>query len=151
MINTTDNIILFTLSQDDLEEAVRDALGLASYGILDAYRLSDLDLGRVTTKSFQEVAFAKFVELKILPSADMVFDEAYVINALEIYQGRWEEYSEEQFYLFNGNSLNEEFVFKKVYARVMRQGIGVFLVALYALKAIILIPLYRSVVTIVVA
>lgn len=137
MINTTSELV-FNFSGCELDAAIREALSRASKGILKTYKLEELNLIDVTTKTKVQATFPKFVELSILKKLSTRLDENYVRNAFEIYQVPYSKVTQIQFYSFSLSCIGSQFEYKPTVAKFLRQGIGTFLLALHSLSAITL-------------
>lgn len=138
MINSTDGQIVFRKGGDALRADVRESMTAAANALLNMQGLADVDLSTVTTKTHLTVAFAKFVLRHTVRQQLERFDEAYVEGIWRLYNTPTDEVTEQQFYGFTLSSLDPELTFKRSYAKNMRRGLGITLVALHSRGAITL-------------
>jgi hypothetical protein len=137
MINSTDGQLVFRKGGDALRADVRESLTAAANALLKVQGLGSVDLSTVTTKTHITVAFAKFV-LTHTVEHEARFDEGYVEGLWQLYNSPTDEVTEEQFYAFTLSHPDTELGFKRSYARNMRRGLGIALIALHSRGAITL-------------
>ena len=138
MVNLTPRSIVFNVSGSKLSKLVNAALKLAAEQHLILTGLQDICLETVTTKTNVRGTFAKFVKGRVLQSPGRQFDRNYVERALEAYETRRGLVSKE---LFDALMLADEcgpYSYKRSYAVHIKQGLGLFLVALHSSGAITL-------------
>lgn len=138
MINTANDELVFNLSGDKLNLAVREALRRSSRAMLDAYKMRDINLNGVTTKTNLPACYSMLVEMSALRIRNFKFDKTYVQNAFFLYAKRKSKPTEQQFNDFTLCSGQGALAYKSTYLNVFTTGVGVFLLALHCVKAITL-------------
>src|ERR1035437_5918605 len=137
MINTTLNEIVFNWKGENLHEAVRECVRKTALGLLELNELSEADLDRISTKTVRQALYSKLVFKYVLPSKTLVFDEAYVSTAYELYQHRLSGDARKFIYYFL-NTTESLLEFRAGYQHCLPTGVGLFLVALHSSGAITL-------------
>ena len=130
MINTTDGKLVFGETKDVLHFDISRAMENSAEALLKLHDQEDLDLTTVTTKINTSVTYAKFVLLHIL-NQDAHFDEAYVESVWDFYKTGARIITPQQFYAVTLGAPNTEYEFKRSYCGALKQGFGLFLVALH--------------------
>lgn len=137
MINTTLNDIVFNCKGKHLNSAVREGLRKTAYGLLELHNISEADLDKISTKTWPQALYSKFVLRNILSNTTVVFDETYVNEAYKLYQQRHSDDAKKLVYGFL--VADESHVeFRAGYQRSLPQGIGPLLVSLHSSGAITL-------------
>lgn len=134
MINRTTKAKVW-LTGSALNEAIRSSLAQASDALIDSYGLRHVDLRAVTTKSYMDIAFSKFVCLGVLKSY-IPLNEKYIENAFEISQGT--SFGQAEFEAFMVKLDDPDLYYKKTYSTFVRRGLGLFLLSLHSKRAITL-------------
>lgn len=137
MRNLTWGKIHFNLHGDTLGRAVRQALSKAVDISLETYDLSAEDLASVTTKRMKRATFAAFVTSRVLRAKKRLGD-AYVNTAFAAYQENSVAITEAQFRVLMQPASQGTFCYKQTYAKSLRVGLGLFLIALHSSGAITL-------------
>lgn len=137
MINATDGKIVFRKEGKALHADVRAALEAAAHALLKTQGLEGLDVSTVTTKRHLMAIFAKCVLTHTLKQKAL-FDERYVEGIWQLYCTSSDEVSAEQFYAFTLSGPNTDLVFKRSYAKTLRRGLGIALIAMHSRGAITL-------------
>jgi hypothetical protein len=137
MLNLTYNSIVFNAQGISLDKAIRTALALAAKTSLSMHGLSGIDVRSVTTKTNIRGSFAKFVTGRVIPRRGLLGEE-YVNLALNAYKQKTGYLTEEQFIALMFPDGSSDYNYKKSYAKAIRPGIGIFLVALHSSAAITL-------------
>lgn len=139
MINTTPDTILFSATGKELSDAIRSSLERTSQLTLEIFGLTEIDLGRVTTKTYSKGTYAKFVQRRVLTDNNRVFDEAYVNNAWLASRTKGTHVPKELFInLMNASSFGE-YEYKQSFAGEIHTGLGLFLISLHC-DAVITLP-----------
>lgn len=137
MINTTLDGIVFNRSGASLDADIRSALERATATMLAAYGMEQIDLKAVTTHTHVRATFAKFVRLRLLRRRGR-FGRPYVLAAAEAYRQKHGQITEDQFKAVMYPAATGSMSFKRRYARFIRAGLGLFLIALHSSGAITL-------------
>lgn len=137
MINATNGQLVFLKTGAALQSDTRAALESAALAVLKLLNLETLDIGKVTTKSHYQAAYAKFILGHTLRQ-DAKFDEGYVNAAWNFYSTEAKDITHEQFYALTLGATGTEFAFKQSYVKPLRRGAGLFLVALHCRGALTL-------------
>lgn len=137
MINNTNGQLVFRKSGRALHADVRESMEAAAHALLKVQGLEGVDLSTVTTKRHLTVAFAKFVLTHTLRQEPLL-DEGYVEGLWRLYCTPSDEITEEQFYAFTLSGPHTDLVFKRSYAKNLRRGLGIALIALHSRGAITL-------------
>ncbi|MGF6636456.1 hypothetical protein [Paraburkholderia sp. MM6662-R1] len=138
MINTTKDDIVFGCSGKALDAAVRCAMSDAAHELLRILGLTVTDLATVSTKTKVRASFAKFALLHTLKVKRQTFDEEYVRAALRYHMTTYIEVDQSLFNAVTLGKCSTAFEFKLSYARHIKRGVGMFLVALHSRRAITL-------------
>lgn len=137
MINTTKDKVLFTETGAQLNASISAALSLASKWMLQAYELEALNLERVNSKSYVQVAFPAFVDGFILRNT-VDLDESYVCDAFDFVSVERGHCSPDLYARLTKANSDGKRGYRKSYLPSLRRGFGAFLVALHARRAITL-------------
>ncbi len=138
MINLTLHNVVFNKSGKELSSDVRAALQTAASASLRMHGHEGLNLDLVTTKSYLQAAFAKFVSRRVLTAKAAKFEEAYVNAAIDAYRQKTGQVSEEQFSRVMRPQTDGALSYKASYAVAIKPGLGLFLLALHSRGAITL-------------
>ncbi|MFX1803057.1 hypothetical protein PWR66_05270 [Paraburkholderia sp. A1RO-5] len=138
MINLTNDDIVFGCGGKALDAAVRSAMSDAAHELLRILGLTVNDLATVSTKTKVRASFAKFALLHTLKVKRQTFDEEYVRAALRYHMTTYIEVGQSLFYAVTLGKCSTAFEFKLAYARHIKRGVGMFLVALHSRRAITL-------------
>lgn len=138
MINTTKSDLVFTQLGDELHASIVAALSDASKWMLQAYGLQDLDLAKVTTRTYYEAAMPAHVERFILRKG-VYFDEQYVKEVFAFVSSVG-HCSLSLYAAVTGISPSNtgSHGYRKSYLPPLRRGFSAFLVALHIRRAIVL-------------
>lgn len=143
MVNLSADTIVFNISGAELTDAIIEALDLAAEHSLKPHGLEDVDLSTVTTKKHLRAAFAKFVNEQLMVTAGERFDEAYVKCAFDAYRQKPGYITKSSFETLMGATESGPFRYKASYARAIRVGLGLFLLALHSSGAITLPAMFH--------
>lgn len=141
MINTTKADIVFVQIGDELHASIVAALRDASRWMLQAYRLQDIDLSAVTTKSYLEASLPAYVERFILRDRGGRFDEQYVKNVFTFVSVNIGHCSPDLYAAVTRSQLvpsGRKEGYRKAYLPPLRRGFSIFLIALHVRRAIVL-------------
>lgn len=138
MVNLTLDRVVFNMTADALDAHIRAALKLAADTSLAVYGLEHVDMEAVTTHQNIRAAFAKFVRFKVLADQNRILGEEYAQLALEAYRQPTGHVSQQQFNGLMFPDITGALVFKRTYAKLLRMGLGLFLIALHSSRAVTL-------------
>jgi hypothetical protein len=137
MINPTDGKVIIRSQGSALDSDIRQSLEAAARTLLKIQGLEDLDVSTITTKRHVKAGFAKCVLTHTLEQ-EAPFNETYIENIWHLYCTPSTQISSTQFYAFSLSSPDTDLAFKRSYAKSLRKGVGIFLLALHSRRAITL-------------
>ncbi|MCO1367067.1 hypothetical protein [Burkholderia multivorans] len=138
MINLTEGEIVFNRTGSVLEADIRAALRESANGLLDAHGVKNIDYNRITTKTNLRLAFVKFVNLSVLVVSGKKLNKYYVEAVFDAYRQKSGCMTEAQFSRVMFPAASGSLAYKRSYAKALRPGLGMFLVALHSCGAITL-------------
>lgn len=142
MINATSDSIVFQYTGATLDAAIRVALTRAAETLLSAYQLEKADLARVTSHTNPRAAYPMFVTHFVL-KATTPFDEAYVRTAYLAHNSNQGKVSLEHFTKLMRPPNAGNPTYTNVFAKTIKLGLGLFLLALHSSGAITLPAQFR--------
>ncbi len=138
MVNLTANTVVFNKDGIELETAICAALQTAVDAVLQTYGYQDLNLDLVTTKTHIQAAFAKFVVQRVLIANPRELNREYVSTVFDAYGMKTGQLTEAQFARVMACAASGPLAYKASYAKSIRPGLGLFLLALHSSGAITL-------------
>ena len=138
MVNLTPNSIVFNVSGAELSRQVKAALDRAAEQHMFLGGMQGIHLETVTTSTNIRAAFAKFVKGRVLSDVAKHFDKHYVECVLKAYEAKAGHLTKDLFDVVMAADDDGPYSYTRSYARKVKTGLGLFLVALHSSGAVTL-------------